>query len=143
MDISKLNRVINFVNQSNIEHLRSELHNRGYRIFELDGKNVCDKKSFLMQAATDLPQPPELIAYDNWDAFNDNLWISLSEISETKVAFVWNDAQMMLIRGLPVLVDALDIFQSLSRQVAQAVHGFPRPVNLTIFLVGTGDNFPD
>jgi len=140
---SKRFSVINFVNQSNIEHLRSELHNRGYRIFELDGKNVCDKKSFLMQAATDLPQPPELIAYDNWDAFNDNLGFSLSQSNEIKVAFVWSDAQMMLKGGLPALVVALDIFMSLSRDLAHGGHGFPTSINLTIFLVGVGDNFPD
>ena len=120
----------------------SDLRNRDYRIFDLDGGEIHDKNSFFLQAAKDLPQPHGLIAENNWDALSDNLWWSLSEITETQVAIVWSNAHRMLNGGLPDLLVAVSCFEQLAKSVATTEHGFSHPVTLHIFLVGEGDNFP-
>jgi hypothetical protein len=107
-----------------------------------DGSSVYDKRSFLKQAAMDLPQPPELISNDNWDALLDNLGACLSEIEETRVAIVWTAAETMLIRGLPDLLVAASCFEFLAKVVSTTAYGAPHGVALHVFLVGTGDNFP-
>ncbi|WP_125205931.1 hypothetical protein [Capsulimonas corticalis] len=80
--------------------MKNDLEQRGYCIFELDGRCVHDKSSFLAQAAVDLPQPIELISLNKWDAFQDSIYMNLLDIKEPNVAIIWNDAQEMLKHGL-------------------------------------------
>lgn len=134
-------RLTNCVNQANFDKLMSDLHEHGYRIVVLNGATVQDKLSFLRQAGTDLPQPAELIAKDNWDAFSDSLWCGLYEFPDTKVAIVWTHAQNMVNGNLEDFLVAVSSLADVGIEVANTEHGFPHPMSLVIFLVGEGVNF--
>jgi len=132
----------NCIAQSQAEVLRAELDKRQYTVLELHGEFVYDKISFLRQAATDLPQPPDLISRDNWDAFADSLWWGLAALDGTKFAIIWTNAQNILRSGLGDLLIALSCFTDIANSIRNAEHGFPRPSEVIVFLLGDGPNFP-
>ena len=135
-------QAINRVNQSQLDKVMATLAELGYRIFTLDGKNIHDKLSYLAQAAQDLPQPPDLVSRNNWDAFNDSLWFGLHELLDNRVAFVWTDAQDMMHGDQKDFLIAVDILEELSGNVAHTEHRFSHPMDLRTFLFGEGDEFP-
>ena len=135
-------QAINRVNQSQLDKVMAILAKLEYRVFTLDGKNVHDKLSYIAKAVCDLPHPEGMFAHNNWDAYNDDAWGGLHELPDTRVAFVWTDAHVMLRGNKEDFLVAVDILEKLSRNVAHTEHGFSHPMDLRTFLFGEGDEFP-
>ncbi|MFN3653215.1 MAG: barstar family protein [Armatimonadota bacterium] len=131
----------NFVHSADLDALRSTLVARGFTLLELDGRQVRDKHSFLLQVRSDFPSPEGLEPH-NWDAFSDCLWLSLRELGAANVAVVWTQVERMLDGGLPDLLTAVSCLEQVAISVAGTEEGFPRATALLIFLVGEGPNFP-
>lgn len=129
------------VNQASWAALDEALGRWGHRVFFLSGDQVTDKQSLLAQVERDLPMPAGLHPH-NWDALADCLWGGLAEVSSERVAIVWTHAQTLLEADLQTFLTAVGIFTSLARQVLTTEHGFPHIMELNVFLIGTGSNFP-
>jgi hypothetical protein len=56
-------------NSALIGNINTELNPQGIQIFYLDGRDVCDKQSFLSKIAT-VMKFPDYFGY-NWDAFDE------------------------------------------------------------------------
>lgn len=132
---------INFVRRESLEILRASLKKKGFRIFQMDGDNVKDAKSFFKKIVNVFPQDPPLSGKCNWDAFTDSLWGGLDEIAQERVAFIWTRVEEMFEYGIPDLFTALDCFKELGSSVSNQDYGISKPVQLLIFLVGNGKNF--
>jgi hypothetical protein len=72
--------------------LTAELRAEGWRVFLL--RRATDKTGFFAEAAAALPLNPP-VRTPNWDAFNDSLSSGLMDLSEPKLAIVWEDAEAM------------------------------------------------
>src|SRR5215813_5668018 len=138
-------RIINFINQESLEHLRHYLEENHYHILELNGDTIKDKKSFFVEAIKKLPQDPPLhsppIGQGNWDAFIDSSIGGLANLETEKVALIWTSVENMLESGLPDLIEAINCFRDACHEVTNALYGFPRKMTLLTFLVGKGNNF--
>lgn len=138
--------VITCVNSTHLSQLTEFPQNPGVEsVFVIDGTLVCSKETFLAQAENIFPQRSGLTAHDNWDAFCDWLWDEFAQLGAagtSQIAIIWTDVQNMLEGGLPALLTAVSCFQHLSTELVSVDHGFPRPMGLHLFLVGTGPNFP-
>ncbi len=132
---------INFISNESLKMLRASLQKKGFNIFELDGDNVKDAKSFFKKIVNVFPQDPPLSGKCNWDAFTDSLWGGLDELAQERVAFIWTKVEEMFEYGIPDLFIALDCLKELASSVSNPGYGISKPVQLLIFLVGKGKNF--
>ena len=132
---------INCVNTSELPRLRAELERDGSVVFELRGDAITDKASFLRQAAIDLPHPSGLIPH-NWDAFVDCLWGGIEETNALLVAVLWTEAHRMLQGGLHDLLTAVSCFEQVAHSLFSAERESIHPIQLVVFLIGDGENFP-
>lgn len=134
-------RSVNFVDEVYLSELKDNLHQQGYFIYEINGKEIIDAQSFFLEIKTKLPQDPALSGKVHWDAFIDSVWAGLEELGKNKVAFIWTHAENMLKQGLPDLILAVECLKNLSSDLSDAKTGIPNPTHLITFLVGKGDNF--
>lgn len=134
--------IVTLVAQSDLETLRAALSRWGYVLYQLDGAQVKDRRSFLTAATQTLSLPPGFVV-QSWDGFQDRLWGSLCGVEASHVAFIWQDADQMLNGGLGDLLSAVSIFEETARRVYNFTEsGFPHEMDFTLFLVGAGPNFP-
>ncbi|HEY4334008.1 MAG TPA: hypothetical protein VGM78_15610 [Ilumatobacteraceae bacterium] len=141
IDIGSLS-VLTLLADDDLGPVQDALDAASFQVFTLDGASVGDEASFFAAALAGLPVPAGAQA-DGFDALRDHIRVGLAEIEATDVAFVWRHADAMLAGGLATLIDAVECFVSLSRQVnSPAATNFPRRIRLLTFLTGTGPNFP-
>lgn len=132
---------MNLVADADHERLRHALDDEGFAVFTIDGTDVHDAESFFAAAIAGLPTPPDARA-DDFTVLRDHLRVGLDALESGDVAFVWRHADAMLEHGLPTLLDAVDTFVSLSRQVySPARTNFSHKIRLLTFLSGSGPNF--
>jgi hypothetical protein len=140
-DILKNLPTINFVRQESLEILRDSLGKKGFRVFQMDGTDVKDARSFFKKIVNVFPQDPPLSGKCNWDAFTDSLWGGLDELAQERVAFIWTRVEKMFEFGIPDLFTAIECFKDVASSVSNPEYGISKPVELYIFLVGNGQNF--
>jgi Barstar (barnase inhibitor) len=128
--------IVTPVSRASQPALEAALRRHGYRLVQLDGREVRDAASFIQRAAIDLPMPAG-VTPRRWSGLVDALWQALSELEEPGIAIVWTDADRMLEGGLGDLLLAADCFTDVARQVYEA-----RELVVKVFLVGDGINFP-
>ncbi|SFS45709.1 hypothetical protein [Marininema halotolerans] len=122
--------------------MKLNLNGLGYKIFEINGNNIVDSKSFFEHGIVNLPQDPVLSKEVNHDALLDSLFGGLDEGEYNKVAIFWNDANNMLEHGLEGLLRIITVFQVLKDQIMDPRTGFfSKETDLLIFLFGSGKNF--
>lgn len=120
----------------------ARLEETGVPVVRLDGSRITDKRSFLCQAAVDLPGPEEGDEPDSWDAFADWLWEGLAEGHDDALIIAWTDVDTVLQADLPTLLTAADLMARMAEEVHAGEGGFPRPLALRVVLLGTGPMFP-
>jgi|GEM_PF-1461778 len=134
--------LVTLVNQASQNRLMRTLETWGERVFVLDGSGVHDGETFLVQAARDLPLTQR--ARYHWAGFPDDLWGWLLKVEDQSVSLVWEHADRMLNGGLADLLLAVECISGVARQVYDpSESGFPREMNLRLFLLGEGTNFPE
>jgi len=134
--------LVNLVSQASQERLMRTLEGWGERVFVLDGSVVHDGETFLAQAARDLSLTQR--ARYHWAGFPDDLWGWLLKVEDHDVSIVWAHADRMLNGGLADLLLAVECVSGVARQVYDpSESGFPREMNLRLFLLGEGANFPE
>ena len=138
-------RIINFINQENLEDLQFYLKQNHFQIFEINGATVKDQETFFIEVIKKLPQDPDLapppVGNCSWDAFSDSLIGGLANRESKDVAIVWTQVENILECGLPDFTIALSCFEQTILTVAHAKYGFPHRMRLLIFLIGKGCNF--
>jgi hypothetical protein len=134
--------IVTLVNRSDMETLQTALRRWGFFVYQLDGAQVTDRRSFL-NAVTQTLSLPAGFGIQSWHGFQDHLWGSLCGVEASHVAFIWQDADQMLSGGLGDLLTAVSIFEETGRRVYNFTEsGFPHEMDFTLFLVGDGANFP-
>jgi hypothetical protein len=134
--------IVTLVNRSDLDTLRVALRRWGFFAYHLDGAQVTDRRSFLAEATKTLSLPSGF-GIQTWHGFQDHLWGSLCGVNESRVAFLWQDADQMLNGGLADLLAAVSVFEETARRVYNFTEsGFPHEMDFTLFLVGAGPNFP-
>jgi len=130
-DLSRL-AVLNYGNNSEGQSLRDQLEATGYRVMELSGDSITDRRSLFEAVSKDWLQGEQV---ENWSGLEDSLRNALLDRRELKIALVWNSTHQMLNGALADLVTFLDILTRISR-------GFYSDNRLLVtFLLGEGDNF--
>lgn len=124
--------VINYVASDDLDKLISFLGSHKHWVYKLDGKEISEKQSLLVQLSAAL-FGHQVVA--NWSSFEDLLYTWVNETSYPHLAIVWTDAHRMLEGGLGDLVTALDIMTRVAR------HYYEQEIDLVIFLIGDGPNF--
>jgi len=124
-----------------IEILKGE----NYHIINLNGKNIYDEITFfkeIVNQSLPLDPPLSLSGNVNYDAFNDSLWGGLSEISSEKVALIWTDFNKMLDKGFNDFLQISDCIYTIAENLTHTEYGIDHEVELKVFLLGEGKNFP-
>lgn len=134
-------RTINCIKHESLNQLKTDLHQKNYCLFELNGEEIQNAESLFQQIAGSFPQDPPLSGNCNWDALADSLFGGLDQLGETRVAFIWTHADNMLHSGLDDLLTAVICFDQIASVVATTEAGLSEPVKLLVFLVGKGANF--
>jgi len=130
-DLSRL-AVLNYGNNSEGQSLREELEATGYRVMELSGDSITDRRSLFEAVSKDWLQGEQV---ENWSGLEDSLRNALLDRRELKIALVWTSAHQMLNGALADLVTFLDILTRISRDF------YSDDRLLVTFLLGEGDNF--
>jgi hypothetical protein len=128
------------INQRDKGLLIDYLISGGHAVFEIDGRGVTDKMSFIARAIECLPHG--MAVNKNWDALFDSLWVGLSKVEDNRVAILWSCVEEMLDHGLPDLLVALSGLQELAHSIADTKTGFPHSIQMIVVLLGSGTNFP-
>lgn len=132
--------IVNLINEKDLDELLLSLSKQGYKVLEIDGKNIFDAKSFFKNVKDTLPFDPPISGRVHWDAFSDSLWEGIMNLGKQKVAIVWTKVDNMLEYGLAGLIDAVRSLADVSTSLYNDVEDIER-VSLEIFLVGKGKNF--
>jgi len=134
--------VLNLTAAGDLDQLQAALEAAGFSVFSIDVSAVHDDETFTAAVLAGLPVPKDARA-DGFDALKDHLRVGLAGLDSSDVAFIWLHTEAMLDGALATLLDAVDIFVALSRQVySPAETNFPRRIRLLTFLTGSGPNFP-
>jgi hypothetical protein len=134
-------QTINCIKHESLNQLKTDLHQKNYRLFELNGEEIHDTGSLFQQIAASFPQDPPLSGNCNWDALTDSLFGGLDQLGEARVAFIWTHSDNMLHSGLDDLLTAVICFDQVASLVATTEASLSEPVNLLVFLIGKGANF--
>lgn len=132
-------RTVNILSENKlIEILKLEK----FYIIRLNGSYIFDETTFFKEIVTQtIPLDPPLSGNVHYDALRDSLWGGIEGLHSEKVAIIWSNFNTMLSKGLP---DYLKISQCIYN-VAEGLnpdYGAEYDVDLKIFLLGEGDNFP-
>lgn len=130
-DLGKL-AVLNYGNNTEHQALGEQLVAAAYRVFELSGDSIRDRRSLFAAVSKDLLQGEPV---ETWSGLEDSLRNALLDCRELKLALVWTSTQQMLDGGLADLVTFLDILMRISRQF------YSQNRLLVTFLLGEGPNF--
>lgn len=130
------------VNEKSLDSLINELVQNDYYIYQLNGENIYDSKTFYNICIDVLPTDPPLAKKDspNFDAFSDSIRGGISEQESDKVAVIWTKAQNIANNNLNDLFRIIQIFYDISTSLSEDY--FDRTIDLLIFLVDNGQNFP-
>lgn len=101
---------ISCINKKSITELKKHLRENGYHIYEIDGTEIINAKTFFAEIVKVLPQNPPLSGRENYDAFTDSVWEGIVDLELDKVAILWTDVNNILNGGLE---DLLKIVRSL------------------------------
>lgn len=134
---------VSCVNEKDFVQLKDELNGYGAESYEINGENIKDIKQFFKSIVNILPLDPPMSGNVNLDAFIDSLWGGLDNLGADRVAILWTHVNNMLEYGFSDLIKIIDCFESLAVQLATAKFGLSKPIALQIFLIGSGDNFPE
>jgi hypothetical protein len=132
------------VNENNLDSLISELVQNEYSIYQLNGEEIYDLKTFYNQCIEILPQNPPLTKGSsvNLDAFMDSIWEGISEQESDKIAIIWTKTENIAKHNLSDLLKITQIFYDISTTLNKD-YGLDRTINFLIFLVITERNFAD
>lgn len=133
---------VNFINKCCSQEVEHTLQAHGFRIFKLDGARTVSAESFFLAVKESLPLSPDLSGRVNWDALVDSLFEGLSEQQEQKFSIVWSDVDAMLSRNVSDFFWAVHSLYQVALDLNSPRSGLKKTVELTVVLLGTGDNFP-
>lgn len=133
--------ILNLVNEENINGLLIDLSKQGYKVMEIDGRDIFDSKTFFNEVKDTLPFDPPIGRMVNWDAFSDSLWEGICNLGSEKVAIVWTEVHNMLKYGLLDLIKSVQCLTDVATSLYNDTDEVER-VSLILFLVGEGSNFP-
>jgi hypothetical protein len=135
-------RIINFINRQCLDELLQLLTDSNYKICLFDGAKVEDASSFFEQAPIQLPWESGMPQKTrSWDALTDNLFGGICELDAKQVAILWNNADVILKRGLPDLLVAISCFEHIGNLLLNPTSKGTDHVSLKVFLIGDGENF--
>jgi len=133
--------ILNLANEDSINMLLTDLSKQGYKIIEIDGKDIFDSKAFFNKVKDILPFDPPISGKVNWDAFSDSLWEGLCNMGNRKVSIVWTKVDNMLKYGLLDLMKSVQCLTDVATSLYNDTDEVER-VSLILFLIGKGSNFP-
>lgn len=133
-------RTVNCVSNRSARALNEHLTRNGFRILPFSGHRVHDSRSFFEAAREQLPLDPPLGNRPSWDGFADSFVGALPSLGAVRVAVIWTHSDLMLEHGLPDLLIASSVFESLAAWCDKAKE---KPTQLTLFFQGEGPNFRD
>ncbi len=137
---------IHFTKNENLDRLISMLTKNGFKIYEVDCKNVHDDKSFFEATLVHLPMGDGLLhPIDpedqwrfpaNWNSFNDFLWQGITEKKDEYVAILLMQLQHIIV-GSPLLFkDITECLQHVADQVIKENTIFNIPsISMQIYVV--------
>jgi hypothetical protein len=99
---------------------------------------VSSASTFFKQAAIDLPQSPELVAHESWDALQDNLWSCTLNHNSEKHAIVWCYPERLYSNDLEAFIQAVSVL--IGHGVDMLTHSTLRREVVVLFL-GVGNGF--
>jgi len=129
--------LFNIIPQDEAEDLRIELASNDFAVFSLDGLKVQNMNDMLKHSAIALPQPESTSPPRSYSVLSDNLWQGFSNLDQTKVAVIWNRADVLLSQNLKDFLQLVDLFTVLSRQLNTQ----ERAITVFLILAGEGKNF--
>jgi hypothetical protein len=110
-------------------------------IFELNGKEIYDAKSFFIAAKLVLPMDPPLSGKVNWDAFSDSLWYGIDNLNQQKIAVLWKQADNMMNLEARNFQIAVECFEDVATSIVEESNEKNLKSDILIFLFGTSDDF--
>jgi len=112
------------VNENNLDSLISELVQNEYSIYQLNGEEIYDLKTFYNQCIEILPQNPPLTKGSsvNLDAFMDSIWEGISEQESDKIAIIWTKTENIAKHNLSDLLKIRSYFKiRFTHQIMNAI----------------------
>lgn len=119
---------------SDLEAVLGAARSGGWTLFELDGSEIVDCKSFFDRAREILPMAPPLLGSHSWDALSDSVWGGLYELDTKKLLVVWRDANQMASRARSDYDIAIEILNDLARDMGSAKDTGGKPKRVCIIL---------
>jgi len=134
-------RLFNFVNQQNRDDVKRWLEEANFVTFELP-LNLDSGEAFWEATRNVLPFDPSLGTFVVWDGFADSLFGGLDELRDPRVAIIWDHVEQIVTEHLEDFVQIVSTLEQVALQVSTPTSGIDVPVQLVIFLLGEGPNFP-
>lgn len=133
-------RAINKLSESKLIEI---LNDENFYIIKLNGQEVYNEVTFFKEIVNQsIPLDPPLSGKVHYDAFNDSLWGGLSEIPSEKVALIWTEFDKMLDKGLNDFLQISQCIYKIAEDLTHIEYGIDHRVDLKVFLIGEGTNFP-
>jgi RNAse (barnase) inhibitor barstar len=118
-----------FVSSADAARLRGDLLTAGFDVRQLDGRDVRDERTLLVQLGRALSFPDYY--GQNWDAFIDCVG-DLAEMASTPIALVWLKADGLLMVDPHAFVRSVHLLLMAARDIRLSDVGF----QLEYFFVG-------
>jgi hypothetical protein len=99
----------------------------GWTLFELDGRQICDRPSFFDSIRDSLPTDPPLSSNRSWDALSDSLWGGLDVHPAMRILIVWRDAHRMAAAAAADQAMALEMLEELALSLGRPEDTDGRP----------------
>ncbi|CRK84587.1 barstar family protein [Neobacillus massiliamazoniensis] len=134
--------LIRTVNRLSVNKLIEILNVEKFYIIRLNGSNILDEITFFKGIVSQkIPLDPPLSGNVNYDSFTDSLWGGIEGLHSEKVAIIWSNFNKMLDKGLNDFLKISECICNIAEELIPE-NGAEYDVDLKIFLLGEGDNFP-
>ena len=137
MSALKLNAGLLRVETLDVETLRREANQAGYRTFVLP-EGVNDRASFFDAVRSTLPLDPPVVSSHSWDALSDSLWEGLFALEDQRIAILWPGTHTMAHTAAPDLEMALNVLRDVTGSLADPTATSNRPKVVAVVVHGDG-----
>jgi RNAse (barnase) inhibitor barstar len=120
-------------NQEAADLVRTRLHELGFTLFELQGKQMTDAHSLHAELSREFGFPDYY--GHNWDAFNDS-WGDVEPSLPSPAAILWHHADVAAAAGLQLYSECISMLTRASEEMSA------RSKQMVLFLFGDGEQFP-
>lgn len=123
------------------EIMTSEMQDKGYKMFYINGKEICTIKKFFSYIKDIFPLDPPLSGSVNFDAFIDSLWSGLDNQEADKIAIIWKYPNELMSQDMDGFEKLVQCIFEVAENLSSEEYGSNKLIVLKVFFLGKGPFF--